>query len=103
MQNNIKVFFHLINDQISSLENNNDYQNEITSVAKIIQSTLSEEGRIHITGVGKCSHVAAYGASMISSIGISCYFLDTIEAFHGSLGQIRENDILIAISNSGET
>ena len=40
--------------------------------------------RIHITGIGKPSHVAQYGASLMSSIAVPTYFLDGTEAVHGS-------------------
>ena len=59
--------------------------------------------RIHITGNGKPSHVAQYGASLMSSIAVPTYFLDGTEAVHGSCGQLRAGDVVICISNSGET
>ena len=59
--------------------------------------------RIHITGIGKPSHVAQYGASLMSSIAVPTYFLDGTEAVHGSCGQLRAGDVVICISNSGET
>ena len=59
--------------------------------------------RIHITGIGKPSHVAQYGASLMSSIAVPTYFLDGTEAVHGSCGQLRADDVVICISNSGET
>ena len=59
--------------------------------------------RIHITGIGKPSHVAQYGASLMSSIAVPTYFLDGTEAVHGSCGQLRAGDAVICISNSGET
>ena len=59
--------------------------------------------RIHITGIGKPSQVAQYGASLMSSIAVPTYFLDGTEAVHGSCGQLRAGDVVICISNSGET
>ncbi|OJG33082.1 hypothetical protein RV00_GL001534 [Enterococcus devriesei] len=58
---------------------------------------------MHITGVGKPSHVAEYIAALNSSIGTPTYFLDTTEAVHGSAGQVQPEDVVIAISNSGQT
>ncbi|MBL1225102.1 SIS domain-containing protein [Enterococcus sp. BWR-S5] len=60
-------------------------------------------GRVHITGIGKPGHVAEYIASLFSSVGTPAYFLDGTEAIHGSSGQVLPNDIVISISNSGET
>lgn len=59
--------------------------------------------RLHITGIGKPGHLAGYIASLFSSTGTPAYFLDGTEAIHGSSGQVLEGDVVIAISNSGET
>ncbi|AYV65668.1 carbohydrate isomerase [Niallia circulans] len=59
--------------------------------------------RLHLTGIGKPSYVARYSASLLSSTGTPAYFLDGTEAIHGSSGQVVEGDVVIAISNSGET
>ncbi len=59
--------------------------------------------RVHITGIGKPGHVAGYIASLLSSTGTPTYELNGTEAVHGSSGQVRPGDIVIAISNSGET
>ena len=47
--------------------------------------------------------MAQYGASLMSSIAVPTYFLDGTEAVHGSCGQLRAGDVVICISNSGET
>lgn len=60
-------------------------------------------GRLHITGIGKPAHIGAYGASLLSSTGTPCYELHGTEAIHGSSGQVRPGDVVIAISNSGQT
>lgn len=59
--------------------------------------------RVHVTGIGKPSYVAGYIASLMSSTGTPAYVLHGTEAIHGSSGQVLENDVVIAISNSGET
>ncbi len=59
--------------------------------------------RVHITGIGKPGHVSEYGASLLSSTGTPTYFLHGTEAVHGSCGQLVPGDVVIAISNSGET
>ncbi|MBW2268912.1 MAG: SIS domain-containing protein [Deltaproteobacteria bacterium] len=60
-------------------------------------------GRVHVTGVGKPEHVAHYAASLLSSTGTPASFLHATEAVHGSAGQVVAGDVVIAISNSGET
>lgn len=59
--------------------------------------------RVHVTGIGKPGHVAGYIASLLSSTGTPAYVLDATEAVHGSSGQVCPGDVVIAISNSGET
>lgn len=59
--------------------------------------------RLHITGIGKPAHIAGYIASLFSSTGTPTYFLHGTEAVHGSAGQLERGDIVICISNSGET
>lgn len=71
--------------------------------AGIILVSQAAGGRIHVTGIGKCSHVATYAASLLSSTGNPAYYLHGTEAVHGSCGQLCAGDTVIAISNSGET
>lgn len=70
---------------------------------KIILEAEKNGNRVHITGVGKPSHVANYMASLLSSTGTPTYFLHGTEAVHGSCGQLVPGDVVICISNSGET
>ena len=71
--------------------------------AWLILDAQSKGNRLHITGIGKPGHVAAYAASLLSSTGNPCYFLHGTEAVHGSCGQLVAGDVVICISNSGET
>ena len=75
----------------------------IVDAAKMIRAAEQAGGRIHISGIGKCSYVAGYMASLMSSTGTPTYFLHGTEAVHGSCGQLRADDLVIFISNSGET
>jgi arabinose-5-phosphate isomerase len=76
---------------------------EYEPAAALIAQARSTGGRIHVTGIGKCSHVATYAASLLSSTGNPAYYLHGTEAVHGSCGQLVAGDVVIAISNSGET
>ena len=71
--------------------------------AELILAAQANGGRIHVTGIGKPGHVAAYAASLLSSTGNPAAFLHGTEAVHGSCGQLVAGDVVIAISNSGET
>lgn len=73
------------------------------AAAALILASQRLGGRLHVTGIGKPGHVAEYMASLFSSTGTPCYFLHGTEAVHGSCGQLAAGDVVIAISNSGET
>lgn len=75
----------------------------LTKAKKIILNAEKKHGRVHVTGIGKPGHVAGYIASLFSSIGTPTYELHGTEAVHGSSGQVNPGDVVIAISNSGET
>lgn len=76
---------------------------EYVQAAGVILQARESGNRLHITGIGKPSHVAEYGASLISSTGTPAYYLHGTEAVHGSCGQLVPGDVVICISNSGET
>lgn len=76
---------------------------EYEAAAQLVAASQAQGGRIHVTGIGKCSHVATYTASLLSSTGNPAYYLHGTEAVHGSCGQLAAGDVVIAISNSGET
>jgi arabinose-5-phosphate isomerase len=69
----------------------------------LIRAAEAGGGRVHVTGIGKPEHVAHYAASVLSSTGTPATFLHGTEAVHGSAGQVVSGDVVIAISNSGET
>ena len=61
------------------------------------------KGHVVVTGVGKSGHVAAKMAATLSSTGTPSFYLNTLDAFHGDLGMITQDDLIIMISNSGNT
>lgn len=75
----------------------------LAEVARRILRAEQGGARVHVTGVGKPEHVARYAAALLASTGTPAAFLHGTEATHGSLGQVRRGDIVIAISNSGTT
>lgn len=76
---------------------------QIEAAADLIQEARQKGKRVHISGIGKPSYVAGYIASLLSSTGTPAYFLHGTEAVHGSCGQMEPGDVVIFISNSGET
>jgi D-arabinose 5-phosphate isomerase GutQ len=72
-------------------------------VTDLIMDAEMRGGRIHVTGIGKSEHVSGYVSALLSSTGTPAYFLHGTECVHGSAGQVKPDDVVIAISNSGET
>ncbi len=73
------------------------------AAVSLIRRSRADGGRVHVTGLGKPEHVAHYAASLLSSTGTPATFLHGTEAVHGSAGQVVSGDVVVAISNSGET
>src|ERR1044072_5972941 len=61
------------------------------------------EGKVIVTGMGKCAHVGRKIAATFQSTGTPAAFLHPAEAAHGDMGMIGPKDVLLALSNSGET
>lgn len=60
-------------------------------------------GKIIITGVGKSGHIGAKIAATLSSTGTPSFFINPLDVFHGDLGVMTRDDVVLAISNSGQT
>ena len=98
----LKNFFSAVDTEFNAFLNSRTPE-EYAPVVDIILASQAQGGRIHVTGIGKCAHVATYIASLLSSTGNPAYYLHGTEAVHGSCGQLTAGDVVIAISNSGET
>ena len=70
---------------------------------KIVETILECKGKLIVTGVGKSGLIGAKMAATFASTGTPSFFLHPTEAMHGDLGMISENDVLLAISYSGES
>ncbi len=71
--------------------------------SRAVDLILSTEGKVIVSGMGKSGIICQKIASTLSSTGTPAFFLHPAEGVHGDLGIVMRNDILIAISNSGET
>ncbi len=71
--------------------------------AAACQICLDCAGRVVVTGMGKSGHIASKIAATLASTGSPAFFLHPAEASHGDMGMITRHDVLIALSNSGET
>ncbi len=70
---------------------------------KVVNLLLKNKGKIIVSGIGKSGHIASKIASTLSSIGSPSFYIHPSEANHGDLGMLERRDVVILISNSGET
>ncbi len=71
---------------------------------KVVEAIINcKKGKIILSGVGKSGIIAKKISSTLSSVGTPSFFVDASSCSHGDLGQISSNDVLILISNSGES
>ncbi len=70
---------------------------------KAVELILASHGRVVVTGMGKSGIICQKIASTLSSTGTPAFFLHPAEGIHGDLGMIMRGDVVIAVSNSGET
>lgn len=68
-----------------------------------VQWILAARGRVIVTGIGKSGIVGRKVVATLSSTGTPALFIHPVEAMHGDLGMVRSEDIVLALSNSGET
>ena len=69
---------------------------------KSVEMITSCKGRVIVTGMGKSGHIALKIAATLASTGTPAYFVHPAEASHGDLGMIVSDDVVLALSNSGE-
>ena len=97
-----KVGRDVIEFEVNALKNLKKFINK--NFEKIIDAILNcKGGKIIISGVGKSGIIARKWAATFSSTGTPSFFLDATNASHGDLGQITSNDLVILISNSGQS
>ena len=70
---------------------------------KTLDIIINSKGRVIVTGMGKSGHIGRKIAATLSSTGTPSYFLHPAESTHGDSGIVTRDDVVIAISNSGET
>ena len=87
--------------EITALEKTRDFLDD--TFLQILDLVVNCKGKVIITGMGKPGHIAAKLAATFSSLGTPSFRLHPAEAMHGDLGMVSSNDIVIAISFSGES
>ena len=106
MPANNKIDFQKLGSEVVSIE-----LAEITALQTRIDENFADacdlllncKGRIVVTGMGKSGHIGGKIAATLASTGSPAFFVHPGEASHGDLGMITKNDVVIALSNSGNT
>lgn len=70
---------------------------------KAVDMMLHCHGKVIVTGVGKSGHIGAKIAATLSSTGTPSFFINPLDVYHGDLGVMTSDDVVLAISNSGQT
>ena len=78
-----------------------DQQGE--SFVRVVHAILNGRGRVVVMGMGKSGHVGRKIAATLASTGTPAFFVHPAEASHGDLGMVAPGDVVLAISNSGES
>lgn len=73
------------------------------SFDRAVDIILNCTGKVIVTGVGKSGHIGAKIAATLSSTGTPSFFINPLDVFHGDLGVISAGDVVLALSNSGQT
>lgn len=81
-------------DQIPLLDDNFE---------RAVKLILDCKGKLIVTGVGKSGHIGAKMAATLSSTGTPSFYLNPLDAYHGDLGVVGNDDIILTLSNSGQT
>ena len=97
----LKHAVETIDREIETLEIlKNNLDGNLSKALDLLQNT---KGRVIVTGMGKSGHIARKMAATFASTGTVCFFVHPAEASHGDLGMISDDDVIIAISYSGES
>ncbi len=102
-ENAVPIFLDTALEELSKLRAKINNEAYVKRAADLITQSEARGGRVHVTGIGKPEYVAGYISALFSSTGTPAYFLHGTECVHGSAGQVAAGDVVIAISNSGET
>ncbi len=87
--------------EVAGINQLNQYFDE--SFSQACQSILASKGKVVVMGMGKSGHIGKKIAASLASTGTSAFFVHPGEASHGDLGMVEPGDVVLAISNSGES
>ena len=96
-----KIATQVIDNEASAIKNLTQLLDE--NFSKVVQLMLENKGNIVFSGVGKSAIIAQKIAATMNSTGTSSVFMHAADAIHGDLGIIRDKDLVVLLSKSGET
>ena len=99
----LREIIDLLKQESDAIQNIPVSDSFIRAVDLIFKKVHIEKGKVIASGMGKAGQIAENIATTLSSTGTPAVFLHPSEAQHGDLGVIRENDVLLVLSNSGKT
>ncbi len=103
INNKLEFIDSILNNNITELKNNYDDMKTTIKDIVIILENISTNNNIYLSGMGKSGYVCKKSASTWQSLSIPCAYVDLPNLPHGDFGLFRDGDILILISNSGNT
>jgi arabinose-5-phosphate isomerase len=98
-----KIACDVLDTELEAIKSLSEVFKDKLGFCEAVKLLSESKGRVIISGVGKSGIIAKKIAATFSSIGKPSYFLHAAEASHGDLGVIGDNDVVIVISNSGES
>lgn len=103
MHNNnvIQIGKQCLRDEAASILATLDHIDD--NFEKAVDKIFYCKGKCIVTGVGKSGHIGRKIAATLASIGTPAFFLNPLDAYHGDLGMVSKNDVVVAISYSGNT
>lgn len=101
MNEMIKVAEQCLRDESDAILNLIPQLNE--EFERVVDIMYRCQGKVVVTGVGKSGHIAAKMAATLSSTGTPAFFVNPLDVYHGGLGVMTQDDVVVAISNSGQT
>jgi arabinose-5-phosphate isomerase len=97
----MQIALQTISDESAAIEGLKKSIN--SDFVKCVELILQSNGRVVLTGIGKSANIAAKIVSTLNSTGTQAVFMHAADAVHGDLGMIRQEDIIICLSKSGNT
>ena len=95
------IAIQVITNEKKAIDNLQNYIND--AFVEAVETIFSTSGRVVVTGIGKSANIGSKIVSTLNSTGTPALFMHAADAIHGDLGIVREGDIVVILSKSGET